>query len=206
MFDVVLGPSRRQCPNAAFEIDFRPLHVRNFVPPLAGQDQKQKKITVGPLQRSAAFQSATSSSSERTRSRGIFRLVAGDAEAWADFDQAPPDGPIAQHAQPGQRPIGDNRRAPIGNLQAAINPFLDEHNVEPKPFTWTPTPTKSSPLSDEANRRFIDERRDVSEIVQRPSRQYQALLRRPGGGPGGLLLGAGIRRRDRPSWPGCGHL
>jgi hypothetical protein len=30
----------------------------------------------------------------------------------------------------------------IVDLQAAINRFLDEHNEEPKPFTWTADPDK----------------------------------------------------------------
>jgi transposase len=30
----------------------------------------------------------------------------------------------------------------VVDLQAAINRFLDEHNVEPKPFTWTADPNK----------------------------------------------------------------
>src|SRR6202167_1251563 len=30
----------------------------------------------------------------------------------------------------------------VGDLQAAINPFVIEHNAEPKPFTWTADPDK----------------------------------------------------------------
>jgi hypothetical protein len=30
----------------------------------------------------------------------------------------------------------------IVDLQAAINRFLAEHNVEPKPFTWTADPDR----------------------------------------------------------------
>jgi hypothetical protein len=30
----------------------------------------------------------------------------------------------------------------IVDLQTAINRFLDEHNEEPKPFTWTADPDK----------------------------------------------------------------
>ena len=30
----------------------------------------------------------------------------------------------------------------IVDLQAAINRFVDEHNTEPKPFTWTAAPDK----------------------------------------------------------------
>jgi transposase len=30
----------------------------------------------------------------------------------------------------------------VVDLQAAINRFLDEHNLEPKPFTWTADPDK----------------------------------------------------------------
>jgi len=30
----------------------------------------------------------------------------------------------------------------VVDLQAAINRFLDEHNTDPKPFTWTANPDK----------------------------------------------------------------
>jgi hypothetical protein len=30
----------------------------------------------------------------------------------------------------------------IVDLQVAINRYIDEHNDEPKPFTWTQTPTQ----------------------------------------------------------------
>jgi len=36
----------------------------------------------------------------------------------------------------------------VFDLQAAINRFVIEHNAEPKPFTWTPIPTKLSKPSD----------------------------------------------------------
>ena len=40
------------------------------------------------------------------------------------------------------------RRLPLDRrLQAAINRFLDETNDNPRPFTWTADPTKSSPPS-----------------------------------------------------------
>jgi hypothetical protein len=35
--------------------------------------------------------------------------------------------------------------------QAAINRFLAETNAEPKPFTWTADPDKSSPPSDKGH-------------------------------------------------------
>jgi hypothetical protein len=35
------------------------------------------------------------------------------------------------------------------DLQNAINRFVPEPNAESKPFTWTATPTKSSPPSNE---------------------------------------------------------
>jgi len=41
------------------------------------------------------------------------------------------------------------------DLQAAINRFLDEHNQQPKPFTWTDGPTGSSPPSSAGTKRQI---------------------------------------------------
>jgi transposase len=35
----------------------------------------------------------------------------------------------------------------VVDLQAAINRFLQEHNQQPKPFSWTADPDKSSPPS-----------------------------------------------------------
>ena len=40
----------------------------------------------------------------------------------------------------------------VVDLQAAINRFLVEHNQQPKPFTWTPTQTKSSLPSNEGTK------------------------------------------------------
>jgi hypothetical protein len=45
------------------------------------------------------------------------------------------------------------RGVSVVDLQAAINRFLAETNAEPKPFTWTADPTKSSPPSDEGTKR-----------------------------------------------------
>ena len=42
----------------------------------------------------------------------------------------------------------------VVDLQAAINRFLAETNAEPKPFTWTADPDKSSPPSDEGTKRI----------------------------------------------------
>ena len=52
-----------------------------------------------------------------------------------------------------QAPL-ETRRLPLRlDLQAAINRFLTETNAEPKPFTWTADPDKSSPPSDEGTKR-----------------------------------------------------
>ena len=40
----------------------------------------------------------------------------------------------------------------VVDLQAAINRFVAEHNVEPKPFTWTANPDKLSRPSDEGTK------------------------------------------------------
>ncbi|MER8928891.1 IS630 family transposase [Mesorhizobium sp. M0522] len=38
------------------------------------------------------------------------------------------------------------------DLQAAINRFLEEHNQQPKPFSWTADPTRSLPPSNAGNK------------------------------------------------------
>jgi hypothetical protein len=40
------------------------------------------------------------------------------------------------------------------DLQAAINRYLDEHNADPKPFTWTATPAAIIAKLDQAGFRF----------------------------------------------------
>ena len=37
------------------------------------------------------------------------------------------------------------------DLQAAINRYLDEHNADPRPFTWTVTPAAILAKLDQAN-------------------------------------------------------
>ena len=41
----------------------------------------------------------------------------------------------------------------LQELKDAIHRFLDDTNANPKPFTWTRTPTKSSPPSSEGTKR-----------------------------------------------------
>jgi len=41
----------------------------------------------------------------------------------------------------------------VADFQAAINPFLDDHNTQSKPFHWVADPTKSSPPSDAGTKR-----------------------------------------------------
>ena len=38
--------------------------------------------------------------------------------------------------------VARTHEAPPGDLQAAINRFLTEHNESPKPFVWTADPDK----------------------------------------------------------------
>ncbi len=40
------------------------------------------------------------------------------------------------------------------DLQSAINRFIEEHNMDPKPFTWRADPTRSSPPETEGSKRW----------------------------------------------------
>ena len=61
-------------------------------------------------------------------------------------DQRIPDH-LAELGEMTQRPDANiiklpNISASIPQLQAAINRFVKEHNIEPKPFNWTADPDK----------------------------------------------------------------